>query len=271
MKYSVLMSVYVKENPEFLRLSLDSMVNQTLKPDEIVLIKDGPLTQELEEVLNEYINKYNDLFNIIEFETNKGLGEALRVGVISCKNELIARMDTDDIAKLDRCEKQVNEFIENSMLDIVGCQIIEFESEISNELSRRILPTSHEEIYKFAKKRCPFNHMTVMYKKNSVINAGNYQPLPLFEDYYLWTRMLISGCKAKNINECLVYARTGKEMINRRGGVGYMKKILTGKKKIFKSGFISFKEFIYSAGLHSIVCLMPPKLRGVTYSKLLRR
>lgn len=271
MKYSVLMSVYIKESPVYLKESLESMVNQTIKPSEIVLVKDGPLTEALEEVIQMYVDRFPGLFNIIEFKENRGLGEALRVGVTKCSNELIARMDTDDIALPDRCEKQLKEFEKNSGLDIVGCQIIEFEGNTSNEISRRILPTEHEEIYEFAKKRCPFNHMTVMYKKDSVIKVGNYKSLPLFEDYYLWVRMFVSGCKAKNINEFLVYARTGKDMIKRRGGVSYISKIYRGRKTISKTGITNWVECHFSIFAHSMVSIVPADVRAFIYGKFLRR
>lgn len=271
MKYSVLMSVYIKENPMWLSESLDSMINQTIAPSEIVLVKDGPLTNELNDVVERYVQKFPELFNVIEFEENKGLGEALRVGVTKCSNNIIARMDTDDIASLDRCEKQLQKFKDNNELDIVGCQIIEFEDVKENEISRRRMPIEHEEICKFSKKRNPFNHMTVMFKRDSVINAGNYKALPLFEDYYLWARMIMNGSRCENLDEFLVYARTGKDMIKRRGGIAYIGKIYRGKRAISKTGLMNFGECYYSIAAHSVVSIAPTGVRRYIYGKFLRK
>lgn len=230
MQYSVLMSVYVKEKPEYLEKSLESMAAQTVLPSEIVLIEDGPLTPELYEVIERFKQK-NSFLRTVPLKKNVGLGNALNIGVEKCKNELIARMDTDDIAKPDRCEKQLKAFEDDPELDICGTFIEEFEGDIDNIVSVRRLPCSHEEILSFAKKRNPFNHMTVMFKKDAVLKAGNYREINLFEDYYLWTRMLVNGAKAHNVGESLVYARVGSDMMKRRGGFNYWKKIVKGRKK----------------------------------------
>ena len=163
-KYSVLMSLYKKENPEYLRIAIDSMLNQTVAPDEIVLVEDGPLTDDLYAVLDEY-----PMLHRVKNETNLGLGLALNVGLKECRNELVARMDTDDCSKPDRCEKQLQRFLEKPYLAIVGSHIDEFIGDTSNVVSQRIVPTTSEEIYKFAKKRSAFNHPVVMYSKTAVL------------------------------------------------------------------------------------------------------
>jgi glycosyltransferase involved in cell wall biosynthesis len=226
--YSVLMSVYFKEKPNNLREALDSMFCQTLPPQEIVLVEDGPLTDELYAVLDEYSAKYSILKRIVN-EKNMGLGLSLQKGLAECSNELVARMDTDDISKPDRCEKQVKYFLEHNDVDVVGTNIDEFTESIDKVVSKRIVPSSHDEICKYIKKRNPFNHMSVMYKKSAVLNAGSYQDLYLYEDYYLWVRMFLKGCKFANLNECLVFARIA-EMGARRGGRKYFK----SDKKLFK-------------------------------------
>ena len=170
-KYSVLMSLYKKENPEHLRLALDSMINQTVKPDEIVLVEDGPLTEELYSVVNEY----SSFLHIVKNETNLGLGLALNIGLNACRNELVARMDTDDICVLNRCEKQLSYFVNHPETSILGGQIEEFENTIDNVVGKRIVPTIDSDIKRYMKKRCPFNHMTVMFKKTEIIRSGNYQ------------------------------------------------------------------------------------------------
>ncbi|CRZ34502.1 glycosyltransferase [Herbinix hemicellulosilytica] len=172
LKYSVLMSIYKKEKPEYFIQSIESMINQTLRPDEIVIVKDGELTKDLENIIEHYIYKYPGLFNIVPLKENVGLGKALDEGLKYCKNELVARMDTDDISLPERCEIQVKEFIKNPKLSIVGTMIDEFYDDPKNVISSRIVPTSNYEIHKFIKRRSPFNHPTVMFKKSDVIRCG---------------------------------------------------------------------------------------------------
>ena len=160
--YSVLLSVYCKEKPNFLAQSLDSMFNQSVAPEEVVIVEDGPLTEGLYSVLNKYSEMYPDSFKRAVNQTNMGLGKALNRGLAVCKNELIARMDTDDISKPERCEKQLQMFLENPDLDVVGTNIAEFIDNSKVVCSVREVPSVHEEICEFLKKRCPFNHMTVM-------------------------------------------------------------------------------------------------------------
>ena len=175
-QYSVLMSVYVKEKAEFLKQSLDSMFNQTVPPAEIVLVEDGPLTTELYALLDEYSAKHGEKFKRIANETNLGLGKALNKGLAECANEFVARMDTDDISDLIRCEKQLQYFADHPETDVVGTDIAEFITSPDNIVSVRKVPESHEEICEFLKKRCPLNHMSVMFKKSSVEKAGGYLP-----------------------------------------------------------------------------------------------
>ena len=174
-KYSVLMSVYYKENPEWFDYSIKSMINQTIKCDEFVLVEDGPLTKELDDVVNKYQKKYPGIFNIIKIEKNGGLGPALKLGIENCKNEFIARMDSDDFSIPNRIEKQFEIFEANPELGLVGSNVEEFEGTIENVNCHVILPEKQKDIYKFSKKRCPFRHPTLLYKKSSVLKAGNYR------------------------------------------------------------------------------------------------
>lgn len=270
-KYSVLMSLYIKENPEYLDLAIKSMVEQTLKPDEIVIVKDGPITSELKMILNKYEKKYPDLFKICGYEINRGLGFALSYGINKCQNELIARMDTDDISISSRCEQQLKLFIDNPELDIVGGNISEFIDTPNNIVAYRIVPNKDYEIKEYIKKRCPFNHMTVMYKKSSVLNSGNYKDLFWNEDYYLWIRMAEKNNKMANTGTVLVNVRTGKDMYQRRGGKKYFesekflqnymldKKIIN--KKIYYMNVI--KRFIVQR-------MLPNKIRGIIFRTLAR-
>ena len=185
MKFSVLMSIYKKEEPKYFSEALESVLNQTVMPNEIVIIEDGILTKELQDVIIKYKEKYPDIIKNYPLKENKGLGLALNYGVTKCKHNLIARMDTDDIALPTRFEKQLEIFEKNPSYDIVGGNILEF-AEGTNITNTRIVPEKKEEIYKYAKKRNPMNHVTVMFKKDTILEVGNYENLPYFEDYYLW-------------------------------------------------------------------------------------
>lgn len=270
-KYSVLMSLYAKEKPEYLRLALDSMINQTVKPDEIVLVEDGPLTDELYEVVKEYGEKYPDLFNVVINKTNLGLGPALNRGLSCCRNELVARMDTDDISKSDRCEKQLKTFEEDKELSITGGQIEEFIDRPENVSGRRIVPCSDTEIKAYMKKRCPFNHVTVMFKKSDILEVGNYQEWFWNEDYYLWIRLAISNKKFANISDILVKVRVGKEMYKRRGGRKYFKSEKDIQKLMYKNGLISYSRYLINVAERLVLqVLMPNRVRGWIFKKLAR-
>ncbi|MDQ2085664.1 glycosyltransferase [Herbivorax sp. ANBcel31] len=265
-KYSVLMSLYIKENPSYLRQSIDSMINQTIMPDEIVLVKDGPLTPELEEVIEEYLLKHPNLLNIVPSEVNIGLGLALNLGLSYCRNELIARMDTDDISLPDRCEKQLQYFAKDEQLSILSGSISEFIDDQRNVVGRRILPIDNIDILKYIKRRCPINHMAVMFKKSEVIKAGGYQDWFWNEDYYLWIRMYENGCKFGNLEDVLVNVRVGLDMYKRRGGIKYFKSEAKLQKYMLDKKIINMGLYVYNVGVRFILqVLMPSSVRGVVF------
>lgn len=268
--YSVLMSVYYKENPEWFATSIDSMINQTVMPDEIVIVCDGPLTQELDDVLEKYTLKQPSLFQIIRLKENVGLGKALNIGVKCCKNDLIARMDTDDISLPERCQRQLKEFDEQD-IDIVGTWVEEFSLKPGDQKTIRQVPQRQVQIMRYASSRSPFNHPTVMYKKDAVERAGGYQHFYLFEDYYLWARMLKSGAKGYNIPIPLVYMRAGEEMYGRRGGVRYAKSIFKFRLWLAKNKFGSWLHFIFVSVGHVLIAVIPSRLRKWFYEKFLRK
>lgn len=272
LRFSVLMSVYYKENPSWFKTALDSVINQTLQPNEIVLIEDGKLTDELYKVIEEYKNHYPNLFKIIPLEKNSGLGEALRVGVLNCSNELIARMDTDDIARNDRFEKQIQFFQEHPNVDLVGSWISEFEEKPDKIISYRQLPTEHQEIYKFGQFRCPVNHMTVMYKKDAVLQAGNYQTFKNIEDYYLWGRMLKQGAVFANIPECLVNVRAGNSMLKRRANLTYFfNSEFPLHTELYRMGFINLKQYLRNISSKFLLRAIPQWAMAIIYRKFLRK
>lgn len=269
-KFSVLMSLYIKEKAEYFNECMESILCQTVMPSEIVIVFDGPITKELRECVERYKKNNPNLIKTIENKKNKGLGLALADGVPKCNYELIARMDTDDIARKDRFEKQLQMFVDNPDLDICGSHIIEFEGSTQNVLSKRKVPLVHEEIARYQKQRSAFNHMTVMYKKSKVLQAGNYEDCPLMEDDMMWVRMLLAGAKCANVDDYLVYARTGYAMIERRGGWSYYKKYRRGRKRILNTGYINKWDYYKTIGVQLIVALMPKKMRLFIFKRLLR-
>lgn len=269
-KFSVLMSLYIKEKAEYFDECMQSMLHQTVLPTEIVIVFDGPISDELRNTVEKYKAENPGWIKTVENEKNKGLGLALADGVPACTYEIIARMDTDDIARKDRFKKQLDMFMNDPELDICGSHIIEFEGQIDNVLSKRNVPISHKEIVNYQKQRSAFNHMTVMYKKSTVLRAGNYEHCPLMEDDLMWIRMLISGAKCANVDDYLVYARTGYAMIERRGGWAYYKKYKSGRKKILETGYISKWDYFKTVGVQLVVALVPKKIRLFIFTKLLR-
>lgn len=265
-KYSVLMSLYKKEKPEYLRLAIDSMLNQTVAPDEIVLVEDGPLTDELYTVLNEY-----PMLHRIKNETNLGLGLALNTGLKNCRNELVARMDTDDCSKPDRCEKQIARFYEKPYLAIVGSHIDEFVGDTSNVISQRIVPTTSEEIYSFARKRSAFNHPAVMYSKTAVLENGGYADLKRNQDVDLFGRMQFEGYKAENIDESLLWFRSSDELAKRRKSWQNTWSYIATIRRFWKMGYSSFFDYIIVSIAQTSMYLMPVKIQNFVYKRFLRR
>ena len=268
--FSVLLSLYFKENTDFLRQSLDSIFNQTVRPNEVVLVEDGPLTPELDAVVNEYVDAHKEL-KVISLEKNGGLGRALNEGLKHCSHDLVARMDTDDIASPDRFEKQLEAFRRFLQVEIVSAWIDEFSGEKNNITSTRKLPEYPYEIYKYAKKRCPVNHPVVMFRKNSILLAGGYRHFPLFEDYYLWIRLLLNGVKFYNVQESLLYFRTSPDMYKRRGGLRHALTEVRFQNHIRKLGFIGWPRMCMNVTIRFTTRIMPNGLRRLIYNKLLRK
>lgn len=264
------MSIYKNEKPEYLKQALDSILNQTLLPDEILIVKDGLLTPELDSTLDEYAAK-NKTIKFLEFEKNRGLGLALKDGVVACKNEIIARMDTDDIAKPDRFEKQIQYLKDNPQIALLGSWVTEFSDNENKPDTVTKLPCDYEEIKKFAKKRNPFRHMTVIFKKSAVIDSGNYRDFLWFEDYDLWVKMLQKGYKAANIPEILVNVRADKDMFARRGGIKYIKQEIKFENNLLNDKFINSFEYVSNLVIRISIRLIPNSVRKIVYSKLLRK
>lgn len=269
--YSVLMSVYNKEKAEYLKESMNSIFNQTIKTDDFVLVCDGPLTKELDNVILDFQNKYPKILNVVRLEKNSGLGNALNRGILECKNSLIARMDSDDISKPTRCEKQLDKFNNDSSLSIVGTNIEEFSESADKIDSLRVVPETNEEIIKFSKTRNPFNHPSVMYKKEDVISCGNYRNVRYMQDYYLWIDMLSNNKKGYNIQEPLVKMRASDNLFKRRSGKEYFQIQKNLFKLMKQKKYISNSQYYKSITIRTLSAFAPNWLRKKLFKKILRK
>ncbi|EIA4708780.1 TPA: glycosyltransferase [Vibrio cholerae] len=271
MKFSLLLSVYRNDSPCHLYQALFSVWDeQIVKPDQIVLVKDGPLTQELDAEIERWCNKLGFVLKVVQLPINVGLGRALSHGLSECAYEWVARFDSDDISHPLRFKKQLEYIKQHPHVDIVGTWIAEFEYEYNKIHAYRRLPVEHSHISSFAKKRNPFNHMTVMYRKDKVLDAGSYQDNYLYEDYALWVRMINNGAVTANMPEVLVYARTGNGMEIRRGGIKYAKSEILAQLGFYQIGFINKRQFYTNLLLRVPVRLVPGGIRKLIYRKFLR-
>ena len=266
-RYSVLMSVYEKENPQFLRESVESMIRQTVKPDEVVLVVDGPVFNNIKETVVNLEKEYG--LKVVYLSENKGLGNALNHGLEYCSNEIVARMDSDDISFKDRIEKELTLMLSENA-DIVSGTVLEFVGNTDNVIASRKLPQTHSEILKWVRKRNPFNHPAVIFKKNTITSLGGYSDYLFFEDYELFANALSKGAKGANVDEPCLFMRAGKDMYKRRGGINYVKHMLRFYKRFSQLGFCSFKERIFCVFPRIIVALMPNYFRKNLYKKFLR-
>lgn len=270
--FSVAISVYKNDTAEYFDRALESITDlQTVKPSEIVLVVDGLINDDLNKVIEKYENKYN-IFKIIRLSQNGGLGNALKIAVENCSNELIARMDSDDVAVSTRFEEQLKMFEQYPDLDIIGGDISEFIGVEENIVAYRKVPEEDSEIKNYMKYRCAFNHMTVMYKKSAVEKAGGYLDLFWNEDYYLWIRMQLCGAKFANTGTVLVNVRTGADMYARRGGRRYFESEKFLQKYMFEQGLTEYSTYITNVAKRLIVqrCL-PRSLRGWVFRKFARK
>lgn len=269
--FSVAISVYKNDDPEHFNIALQSITQeQTYQPDEIVLIVDGPVSDGLNTVIANYEAQYSG-FRVIRLAENRGLGNALRLAVENCSHELIARMDSDDIALPTRFEQQIRCFGENPELDIVGGDITEFIGDSDNVVGKRIVPQRDADIKQYMKKRCAMNHMTVMYKKTAVLNAGNYMDWFWNEDYYLWIRMMENSCTFANTGSILVNVRSGADMYRRRGGKKYFQSEKGLQDYMLQKQLIGYGTYsINVLKRWAVQVAMPNRLRGWVFRTFAR-
>lgn len=269
-KFSVLMPVYAKENPEFFNKAIGSIVNQTLKPEQIVIVKDGPLTLNLDNVINSYIQKYGELFTVVSLEKNVGQGFARNAGIKACRNNYIALMDSDDIALPNRFEVQLKYLLENPEIDCIGSYITEFDDDEARPTCKKVVPINHEEIFKFGKWRSPLCNMTVVFKKDKIESVGLYNGFSFGEDWYLFAKMLMAGMKFYNIPEVLVNVRGGSSMLAKRIGLNRIKQETNLFILFYKMGYINLYECVRNIVLKFLLRIIPTFLRKFIYDNFLR-
>lgn len=266
------MSVYKNDNPSYLRKAIESIsCNQTVQPSEVVIVIDGPIPIALESVIRQLETKIQYI-RTIWLSENKGLGNALRIGLLECKYEIVMRMDSDDLSLSTRFEKHLKYMESHPDIDICSAQISEFIEEENNIIGKRIIPCSHKDIVHLLKFRCPINHVCVCARRDSILKSGNYQNWHFNEDYYLWVRMYIEGCKFANLPDTLVNVRVGKEMYARRGGWSYFKSEANLQYFMLKHHVINLPQFLFNViGRFVIQIMMPNQLRAYVFKRLLRK
>ena len=272
-KYSIVTSVYKNDDPLFVERALDSITTlQSLPPDEIVLIVDGPVQNLLESLIKHREKESKGLYHVIWLKDNGGLGNALRIGVEEAKNDIIVRMDSDDVSVSDRFQKQIDYLLQHPECDIVGGQISEFIDDESNVVGSRIVPCTNDEIHQWIVSRCPFNHMTVAMRRSKVLEVGNYIDWHYNEDYYLWIRMAEAGCNFANLPDTLVNVRVGKDMYARRGGWKYFKSEKGLQDYMLKKKMISLPRYAFNVAVRfGVQVAMPNSLRAFVFQKFFRK
>lgn len=270
-KFSVLMSVYRKENPQYLDFALKSIEHQTVKPSEIILVEDGPVTDDLQKIIEVHQKEFGAGFKIIMSKINRGLGNALRLGTDYVSTDWIARMDSDDFSVPDRFEKQLQLVASNPELAVVGGQIKEFSSNIHNIVGTRRVPTSADLICNFIKWRSPFNHPTVMINKTKLLQVGGYIKYGKLEDYYLWARIISHGFEVANLPDFLLYMRVDNGMYKRRGSYENLRYIYRLRRYLYKSRLIKKNEEVLGDLIMLVNLMMPSWIRKTLYQSILHK
>ena len=270
-RYSVLLPVYGKDAPAYLRIAIDSMLAQTLPPEEILIAVDGPIGNDLMTVISQYCSERPETFSLYQSPIQEGLGASLSKALPLCRNTYIARMDADDYSSPERLSMQFAVLDRRDDVDIVGCNVDEFMDDITNPVSHVILPESPEDTLRFAKRRCPMRHPTLLYRKDDVLKAGNYAPLYTFEDYDLIVRMLHRGLRLYNVQEPLVSMRVSPDFYARRGGPRFVACMIRTKWRFLVTGFSSPLDFLVSCLGQTFVGLMPGPFRAWFYRTFLRK
>ncbi len=264
--FSVIMPFYHGDDAKHFNDALASLYQQSLRADEIVLIQDGPVRAPLLEVLDRWIAKMPEIKQLV-LEENQGLSAALNAGIAVAKHEWLARMDADDICESNRFQAQIDLIGRMPGLAILGSWITEYDENMSESIAIRKLPETHAEILKYARWRCPFNHMTVMYRKSAVQQLGMYKDYgAVGDDYELWARFLVNGYKSANIQKSLVKARTGHDFYKkRRRGMKYFRNELKEINDLYRCGLLKPWHYAFHFTVKAIVRLSPAWMVKLIY------
>ena len=270
-KFSVSISVYKNDNPSHFKSAIESLYKQTLKPNEVVLVVDGPVNSKISKIIHYFKKTYHN-FKVIRLKENLGHAEARRIGLNNCSNEIVALMDSDDLSKKDRFEKQINVLLKNENISVVGGQIEEFDDDIDKIIGNRVVPLDDKDIKEYMKYRCPMNQVTVMFRKRDVLKAGGYLNWYNNEDYYLWIRMALENQKFKNLEDVLVRVRVNDNMYKRRAGFRYYKSEKNIQKLMLDNKIISNYRYLINISIRFIIqILIPNFLRKYLFVKLFRK
>lgn len=270
MEFSVLMPVCSKEKPEYLKEAIGSIINQTVRPNQLVVVKDGELSKELNKIIEIYQNQYPEVIDILELKKQNSLGMVLNEGIKVCKNSYIARMDSDDVARRDRFEKQLKYLQEHPDIDVLGGYIEEYDQDMKKAGSLRKVPLTQKEIYKRIIRQNPFNHSAVILKKKSVLEIEGYKDCQL-EDYDLWIRMRLKNMKMANLPDVLVNYRTSIDMYKRRTGLEYLKGIIKIEKLLLENRLINRFQYLKNVLARTILAFVPAKIKMFLYPKVIRK
>jgi len=266
---SVVLPTYGGDDPDALREAIESIVSQTRVPDELVIVRDGPVPEANQTILDNFESEYSFVQHVPLAE-NQGRALARKVGVERCQGDVVAMMDADDLCISRRLERQATYLQDNPEVDVVGAQLLEFDPENGEKLGVRTLPTDHKEIRDLAKSRSPVSQSTVMFRRSAALDAGNYRDVDRMEDYGLWVRMLANGARFANIPEVLVKARTGKKMYERRAGLEYAREELRLQREFIAVGFISPLQALRNVALRVPIRFVPNAIRAYVYETLFR-
>ena len=269
MKFSALLSIYKGTTSADLSKCLSSLLLQTLRPDEVLVIKDGPISKGVENCLKHY-NQQLPL-RTLEYPINRGLGPALQEALPHCKNDIVARVDTDDVCVPDRFLKQITYLQEHRTISVVGGALLEhYDSDRAHSVIRSA-PTNHRRLTRYAKQRNPLNHPTVMFRKTDVLSSGGYEKCDLFEDYYLWVKMIIHGYRLANLPDILVETDVNPDYFRRRGGLDYIRYEIQLAEKLRRLEFFTRLDKYRFIVSRLPLRLSPWRLRRRIYELLLRK
>jgi len=262
--FALLMAVYKGDNSVHFEEAFNSITSQTLLPNEIILVQDGPVNKALDRAIYDFVN--NEIANVtlIKLEKNLGLGSALAEGMKYVTCDYIARMDSDDISDPSRFETQISYLKDNLDISVLGSYVTEFNPQTKSRRLRKV-PTENKLMKKYIKYRSPLNHVSVIFKKDDVNKAGGYESVFRYEDFYLWSKMIALDLKIANIPLSLVDVRAGDDLIRRLNGVDAFNKDLFFFKKLYNEGFIHYHVFFINIFIRLITRLMPIRITSLIY------